>query len=185
MKIMVSKNAKRFGIAVLATCLALVLMFNAVGYLFDWKYVSVFAAAAEVNKFEVRSELLMEAMEQVGVCRPEAAAEVWANGLEARSAALQYAVMDDELRQDFAARWEENAPNWVTGVSSPWVESYEIVRTTEPSKGSRVIELRFSTATSTGPAGDYNAILTIEQEGDFWHISKISMDEGLHVYTGF
>ena len=39
--------------------------------------------------------------------------------------------------------------------------------------------------TSTGPAGDYNAILSVTREGYFWRISMISLEEGLYVYTGF
>jgi hypothetical protein len=162
-----------------------VLLFNTVGYLFDWRYVSVFAAVSEVNKFEVRSELLMEAMDQVGVSKPEQAAEVWANGLVARSAALQYAVMTKTLKDEYAARLEETFPNWVTGVSSPWVDSYKITRSEVTSEKSRVFGLTFSLKTSTGPAGTLNAILTVVREGDFWRITKITADEGLDVYTGF
>lgn len=185
MKIIVSKKAKCLSGIIAGVCLLLIALFNMIGYLFDCKYISVFAAMAEVDKYEVRSQLLMEAMDQVGVCIPEEAAEVWANGLKTRSAALQYSVMDKELKTEYAKRWEENAPNWVTGVSSPWVTSYQIVRIDAPEEDSRIIKLIFSTETSTGPAGDYNAILSVIREGDFWRITEISADKGLYPYTGF
>ena len=43
----------------------------------------------------------------------------------------------------------------------------------------------FSTKTSAGPAGDYNATITVEKEGDYWRITKINADKELYVYTGF
>lgn len=137
------------------------------------------------NDCEVRSRLLMEAMNDVGACSPGDAAEVWASGLKKRSAALQYAVMDARLKTEYARQLESTAPNWVTGISSPWVDSYRIVRTECPDADSRVIEMLFSTATSTGPAGDYRAVLHLARDGCFWRITAISADEGLAPYTGF
>ena len=55
----------------------------------------------------------------------------------------------------------------------------------EPNENTRIIKLMFSTMTSTGPAGTYDAILTIAREGDFWHITKIAADPELYPYTRF
>jgi hypothetical protein len=41
------------------------------------------------------------------------------------------------------------------------------------------------TQTSTGPAGEYRAVLALQKEGDFWRISDISADDGLSAFTGF
>jgi len=134
---------------------------------------------------EIQIRLLKEALNQVGVCCPKDAAEVWASGLVNRSAALQYAVMTEALKVEYARQLETNAPNWVTGISSPWVSGYRTVDIKFPDTDSSTIELRFSTATSTGPAGDYNAVLNIVREDCFWRIADISMEEGLFPYTGF
>lgn len=158
---------------------------NAVGWAFDCRYLSVFAAIGEADDYQTRSRLLMEAMDEIGACRPEDAAEIWASGLKKRSAALQYSVMDERLKAEYARQLETSAPNWVTGISSPWVDSYKIQSARSPDEDTRVFELVFSTATSTGPYRDYRAELTIAREDCYWRITKIRADEGLYVYTRF
>lgn len=132
----------------------------------------------------LRARLLTEAMDYVGVCSPEAAAEVWAEGLMRRSAAMQYAVMDEDLKEEYAKALEETAPNWVTGASSPWVSAYSIIRQEETGPNARVLTLDIETATSTGAAQTLRAVLTIEQRGEFWRITDIKADEALKAYTG-
>lgn len=174
---------------IIGLCLVMFLLFvgffNLFGYLFEIKYISVVQAVAEVNRYQVRSELLMEAMNSVGVSTPEAAAEVWANGLITRSAALQYAVMGRNLKQEYARQLEKTFPNWVTGVSSPWVDGYKITKVEKTKDNRAVINLQISTMTSTGPAGDYKAQLTVELEDGFWRITLIKADKEFRVYTGF
>jgi len=135
--------------------------------------------------YAVRSQLLMEAMDRVGVGDPGSAAAVWAEGLMDRSAAMQYSVMTSDLKAEYAARLEQTFPNWVTGVSSPWIDRYEILETTPQGDDRARIALKFITATSTGPAGSHRAALTIERDGAFWRISHIEAGEGLDAYTGF
>lgn len=136
------------------------------------------------NACETKSVLLMEAMRYVGSCTPEDAAKTWAEGLKQRSAALQYAVMSDMLKTEYAKRLETTAPNWVTGMSSPWVDSYTI-KLEDGNAKSKVAELVFTLATSTGTAGKYTASLLLTLENGFWRVSGISMDEALYPYTGF
>lgn len=185
MKMVLSGQVKGVIRVVIVICLLVVALFNVVGYYFNCKYISVFAAVAEVDKYEVRNELLMDAMNQVGVNNPESAAKVWANGLKARSAALQYSVLGTKLRQEYAKQLDENYPNWVTGMSSPWVDSYKITDVSAAGDDRYAIKVSFSTATSAGPAGDYNALLIVAREGDFWRIADISADKELYPYIGF
>lgn len=185
MRLIISRNVKRAGLIVACAFLLSLALVNLAGYIFGIKYISVFAAVAEANKYEVRSELLMTAMDSVGACSPKGAAQVWAKGLVQRSGALQYAAMNNALKREYARQLETCAPNWVTGISSPWVEGYEIIKVESPDENSRIIRLRFSTMSSTGPAGVYDAVLTLERDGDFWRISGISADEGLYPYTCF
>jgi len=51
----------------------------------------------------------------------------------ARNGALQYAVISPELREINLPLYEDF--RWVTGTSSPWVESFEIVSEREISGG--------------------------------------------------
>lgn len=171
--------------AALLFCLAAYVLVTLIGSIFNFKYISVITAVREANDFEVRSRLLMEAMDRVGACTPEEAADIWASGLKERSAALQYAVMDEALKAEYAAQLKKSAPNWVTGLSSPWVESYEVTASESPTEDSRVITLSFLTATSTGPGEKYEAVLYLLREGNFWRIVKIQAEEGLYPYTLF
>ena len=133
----------------------------------------------------VKVHLLMEAMNDVGVCRPEQAVDVWVRGLIKRSAAMQYAVMDDTLRKEYAKSLEKTAPNWETGTSSPWVSGYAIGRETETAQGQRLYTISVMTETSTGPAGEYLAVLAVYKDGEFWRIGGISADDELSAFTGF
>ena len=133
----------------------------------------------------IKARLLMEAMDDVGVCRPEQAVDVWTQGLMKRSAAMQYAMMDDSLRKEYAKSLEKTAPNWVTGVSSPWVSGYVVGQVWETAPDRQLYTISVATQTSTGPAGEYRAVLSLQKDGDFWRISDISADDGLSAYTGF
>lgn len=150
-------------------------------------YVNILAAIhqPQPDDFEVRSRLLMEAMNDVGVCCPEDASEIFAEGLKNRSAALQYAVMNARLKNEYARQLSKTAPNWVTGISSPYVSAYKMVSKETVSSVLQRITLRFSMATSTGPAGEAQAVLHIAKEGSYWRIIKIDADEALFPYTRF
>jgi len=183
MKIVVSKRMKRWGTGFALLAAAALMVLQIVGYALGNRSISVFAAARQADDFEVRSRLLMEAMQKVGVCSPEGAATAWAEGVKGRSAAMQYAVMNQKMKTEYAAQLEKTAPNWVTGLSSPWVESYT-VQIADQAGGSARVNVAFATATSTGPAETLNASLLLTQEDGFWRISRIDADEGLRPYMG-
>lgn len=185
MKKWIPKISKKSVCMFIVAFIVLTLLLNLIGYLFHFKYISVFEAVSVGNQYEIKSRLLMEAMDDVGVCDPESAAEIWANGLKNRSAAAQYSVMSKQLKDEYAKQLETTFPNWVTGMSSPWVDSYAVCDKRELDKDTYIYYLKFSTATSTGPAGDYNAVLTIANMGRFWQIVALSTDKGLYPYTGF
>lgn len=142
-------------------------------------------AADSRGVYPVRNQLLLEALNHVGACDQESAALVWAEGLKLRNGAMQYSAMNSALKKEYAAQLEETFPNWVTGVSSPWIERYEVLRITPLGESQADIALKFTTATSTGIAGSYFATLTAEREDGFWRISKIDAQDALNVYTGF
>lgn len=177
------KKCRTAFIIIGAGIIALVLA-NLIGYLFDIKYLSAFAAVKQLDVYQIRSAQLMDAMEYVGVCKPKTAAELWAEGLRKRNAAMQYSVLSSELKKRYAEALETSFPGWVTGVSSPWIQSYEIIKSEETAEGMHYI-IKFYTMTSTGPEGEYIAEVTVEWAGDLWQITNIVMDEGLYIYTGY
>lgn len=182
MKIVSSKKAKSMIFVTVLSLLLIILIFTIFINLVDIEYV---ATALNINKYEVRSELLIAAMDNVGVCKPEDAANIWSNGLKMRSAAMQYSVMNNKLKVEYKNQLEESFPNWVTGMSSPWVDSYKITKIENPNDITCIFNITYSTKTSTGPAGDYNAKLTVIKSKNFWSISNVTMDNELYPYTGF
>jgi hypothetical protein len=141
------------------------------------------AAISDYDNLQVKTTMLMGTLHYVGVSSPEDAAQVWAQGLKLRNAAMQYSVMTQTLKEQYAKQWEETAPGWVTGVSSPWISSYEVI-SEQTNNESYTALLQFETETSTGTADTYEAELTIVPEDNFWRISNITIDKGLYPYAG-
>jgi len=141
------------------------------------------AAPGQVDPYKTRAELLMDAASYIGVCMPEQAAAIWVKGLEQRSAALQYVVMTDALKKKYAQQLDALRSNWVTGMSSPWVNGYTITEIKKPDDTHAEIGLIIETMASHGRPEYYRARLRLVREGDFWRIEQIQADEGLYWYT--
>lgn len=175
----------RVATAFIAGFLAFFVLFNGAAWALGWDRVSVFAASEAVDKYAVRSQLLKQATDSVGCCDVKSAARIWARGVEERNGALQYAVMTRQLKQAYASDLEAAFPNWVTGVSSPWVDSFQVLSIRETREDVFTARLQFVTATSSGPYESYNAVLTIVNEDGFWRVSQVQTEMGLMLYTGF
>lgn len=184
MKLIISRQGKKLIGIVLATCLIIVALFNVVGYFLSCKYISVIAAVAQADKYEVRNDLLLRAMDHVGVCTPEAAIQVWVEGMESRNGAMQYSIMSSGLKKEYLSQLEQYNQYWVTGMSSPWIADYKITKT-QAGDTQYVFQIAFSTETSAGPAEALNAEVTVDRQDDFWQITKIAADKGLGPYMGW
>ncbi len=184
-RVLHTKRAVRRWLGGAAAVLGLVLLLAGIGYWWEIPAISVPAAVAQIDRYEVQNELLRQAVGRLGACSPEQAVELWSEGLQQRSAALQYAVLSPALRERYAAALETTAPNWVTGFSSPWVAAYEREGEQTLSPGQRVLTMRYDLVTSSGPSDSYTARFTVEQDGSFWRITAIDMNEELVPYTGW
>lgn len=167
----------------LLACISFVLLTASLLVLAGTAIHSSKPVSASYNDLEVKTNLLTAALDEVGVCGPREAALLWAKGVKQRNAALQYAVLSHELKLRYAKAWEQTAPGWVTGVSSPWISEYKIIDEQQKDDIYTYI-LEFTAATSTGVKGVYGATLTVAADGGYWRISHIDMDEALNVYTG-
>lgn len=179
------KHDYRLATAFIASFLAFFILFNGVAWALGWDRVSVFAASEAMDKYAVRSQLLKEATDSVGSCDVASAAQTWAQGVKQRNGALQYAVMSRRLKEAYATDLETTFPNWVTGVSSPWVDSFKVLSTQEAKEDVFSVKLQFVTATSSGPYASYNTVLTIVNEDGFWRVDQVQTEPGLLPYTGF
>lgn len=139
-------------------------------------------AMKQVDGYEIRNELLMDAIREVGVKSDEDAVRLWARGVKLRNGAMQAAVMDSALQKTYLLLLDQRYPDWVTAFSSPWVADYQI----EKQNGTeRLYRVCFITESASGYDHSYQAQLTLVDENGFPRISAIEMDEGLKAYTGF
>lgn len=141
------------------------------------------SVSSPTDKSKIR--LLEEATEYVGAVSPEKTIDIWSNGLKERSAALQYIVMTESLKENYEKSLEKNGYDfWITGVSSPWVEDYELLKTNKLSDDAYEYDIKYNTRTSEGK---YNFLVTLKliKEGDFWKVAEVKGDEDSRAYTGF
>lgn len=95
-----------------------------------------------------------------------ALAKAWAEAFKKRDGKAQYALYTGAYQKKVYDEYA--ALNWVTGTSSPWVESY----TTKLTAGGAAVTVKY--ATSTGPAGAYTVQLKYGKEGGKLKIGAVS-----------
>jgi hypothetical protein len=98
---------------------------------------------------------------------PELCVSTYAQAVKDRCGTIQYALMDDELRdkteEDFIGFY------WVTGMSSLWVESYDINKVDD-----LLFDITFHYATSTGASGDTVVTIKLKQVSKYYQITDLN-----------
>lgn len=144
--------------------------------------------AVDIEKYNyvnAKAKLFKEAVDEFGAISPEQAANLWAKGVQNRNGALQYAVLDNKLKKTYSENMEKERPSWVTGWSSPWVESYDIVKVEKKNANTYSISVKFDMKTSAGSEGSHHAYLLIMKRDSYWVIINITMDDFLKGLTGY
>ncbi|TSI09686.1 hypothetical protein [Lysinibacillus sp. BW-2-10] len=147
--------------------------------------ISTVGSAEPLEKMELKSEY-QEGISQQSVYEerikmlelsiipttPRETVEVFAKAVKERNGAVQYALLSKDEQEKVYTTLAAN--HWVTGVSSPWVETYKIISEKElKSKKQMEYVVEFNLFTSTGKAGTDLARLTLEKSGEQWLIKKI------------
>lgn len=156
-----------------------IVIFSIIGVAALLYSLNVLAFGQEVNScnfIKAKADMFQQAIAEFGAISSDDAAFLWAKGVKTRNGALQYAVMDSNLKKIFSENMERDRPSWVTGVSSPWVENFEIVKSEKEDDSTYYITVRFNLATSTGSAGSYDTCLMIVKDGKYWVIENIVGD---------
>lgn len=124
-----------------------------------------------INMLQGVVTLFKDSINQFGATSPEDAVDIWAKGVKTRNGALQYAVLSKSLK----AKMENSLNNtsWITGASSPWIESYKITEYKKINYITYRAMINFHLMADKLDAGYVNAELTIEKSGKHWVISKI------------
>ena len=121
------------------------------------------------SSIEERVEMLEESIVPT---TPKATVDTFAKAVKSRNGAVQYALFPKEIRVGLTKSMENS--HWVTGVSSPWVETYRIISQKEKVKNKRIEYIvEFDLFTSTGKAGKDQARLTVEKIGEKWLITSL------------
>lgn len=121
---------------------------------------------AEIEKSRIL--LLEKALESK---EPYAAAKTWAEGVKTRNGALQYAVMSPNLKNKYYSDFV--GTGWVTGVSSPWVESYEVAEKYRLNNDTYRFEVVFTYTDSTKSYFSIKKHVTVNNFNGSWLISAI------------
>lgn len=93
----------------------------------------------------------------------------WAAAVQKREGKMQYNLMSTALRKQVYETYREN--HWVTGVSSPWVDSYSI------KPGDYTAVVTYTYMTSDGFAGYYEQTLSLVKENGRLVISAVTEPE--------
>ncbi len=114
------------------------------------------------SQFDIQSTEFMKA-DSAKEC-----ADMYAKAVKERKGVIQYGLMSSQLRIAQKTRFEEM--NWVTGVSSPWVTTYNV-----KDNGDGTFKITLHWATSTGKSPDTIVTLSISKVKDqeYFEISDI------------
>lgn len=120
------------------------------------------------NDQSVRIENLERALAPVSTLD---AVTSWAQGVQERNGAWQYAVMTPELKktslEDFVSC------NWVTGVSSPWVKSFKITALNDTEENTGRYSVTFTWTDSTNSTSESTQYITVRNVDGTWLVDSI------------
>jgi hypothetical protein len=102
---------------------------------------------------------------------PEEAVNTWVKEVKDRNGAAQYAVLTDALRAKVEKQMK--AYNWVTGGSSPWLDTYKVSEGVKNSETSVTFQVE---ANYTNSAKDRNStkhwtVKVTKAENGFWYVA--------------
>jgi hypothetical protein len=110
------------------------------------------------------------------------AVKLWAQSVQNRNGAAQYALLSPELQSQTAKAYEDM--NWVTGLSSPWVDRYEVSDGIQADNAGTSYDVSFQLKTSAGSAGEGTVKVTVESKDGKWLITGLQTASGADALGG-
>jgi hypothetical protein len=130
--------------------------------------------------WERRIELLESALAPSSA---DEAVNAWAEAVKTRNGAVQYSLLSPELKKQTLIPYQ--SVNWVTGVSSPWVDSYQVSKGVPAADGNVAYNVTFTLKTSSGDAGTGTVKVTVSQQDGNWPITGLEyVDDSGDVLNG-
>lgn len=125
---------------------------------------------SEVEQAQVR--LLEEALTPKD---PLNVAKTWSKGVKMRNGALQYAVMSPKLKGEYYGKFVDS--NWLTGESSPWVDSFKVTEKYRVDEERYRFEVEFTYSDSSKITFSTIEYVTVAKFDGTWLISSIEKIE--------
>ncbi|MBI6872352.1 hypothetical protein [Clostridium aciditolerans] len=123
---------------------------------------------------ESRIKLFEKFIDNYNPKTPDEIAELWAQGVKERNGVLQYSTLNAPLKEKFKELAEKRG-SWVTGFSSPWIESYNIAKE-RPNESTWKYNIVFKAVTSASDTYNWHATLIVSKENGRWRIIDIQKD---------
>lgn len=95
----------------------------------------------------------------------------WAEAIQTRNGAWQYAVMTPDLEKE--SHDDFVAINWVTGTSSPWVKSFEVKELGAFGESAYRYSVKFTWTDSTNTTSDTTQYITVKNVEGIWLVDSI------------
>ena len=138
----------------------------------DEKTKSVYIEDKKTEVEQAQVRLLEEALTPKD---PLNVAKTWAEGVKMRNGALQYAVMDPELKGEYYGKFVDS--NWSTGVSSPWVDSFKVTERYRIGEERYRFEVEFTFTDSSKTTFSTIEYVTVAKFDGTWLVSSIEKVE--------
>lgn len=107
----------------------------------------------KIEALEGTIDMLKDALWELGATTPYDAVNIWSKGIQTRNGYLQYYVLCDDMKYKFKEELSKSQrlSSWVTGYSSPWVSSYNVVNLEKINSSKYKAIINFNWETSMGP----------------------------------
>ena len=99
------------------------------------------------------------------------AANAWAEAVQTRNGAWEYAIMTPELRK--ASYDDLSSMGWMEGASSPWVKSFAVKEAGKPDEGVLRYAVTFTWTDSTNAMYDSTQYITVKNTEGTWLVDAI------------
>lgn len=120
-------------------------------------------------------ELFKQALDEFGATSPEQVIRIWVKTEKTRNGVYHYSVGCKELKSKIIKDLGDPRDTyWIYGVSSPWLDRYEVVSKNKISDTEYIVKLKFFSSTSSGPFNTTENTLSIIKNGDIWCVNKVS-----------
>ena len=85
----------------------------------------------QIEELNGTIDMLKDALNELGATTSDDVINAWSKGIQARNGYLQYYVLCDDMKNKFIEELSKSQriSSWVTGYSSTWVSSYNVVNT--------------------------------------------------------